>query len=145
MTTYKNYNKEYFETLKTIWSGHLQLFKQTKNPVRELTRIASVVRVYSRQLLKVQELKARRDYEMSQPTKNLVELNRIALEADRLGEEKCYAMLWETVAADYDAMVEIYYETNEQHYNFKTSDQILEDAKAYKKEVAISSLEEIDI
>ena len=75
MTQYKNYNKQYLETLTKMWENLKELYKLTSNPGSEIYRVQSFVSSLAKQVVRVQDLTAQ--FAKAQEAEDFQELRRI--------------------------------------------------------------------
>lgn len=124
--------KTYQDQLQLIWNNYKELYSLSSNPIREITRLASVIRVYSRQLLKIEDIKDR--FEKAKLDKNISELRRIQYTVDKMADEKAYKAMWPIVSSEYDEIVKGFIEAHQDEeikYTISTSVELYEKAKEY--------------
>ena len=143
MTQYKKVNEKYLGTLTFLWNNMKELYKLSSNPGLELYRMQSMMYVFARQVAKVHAITER--YKEAEKDKDLSELHRIKYISDRMGDEKAYAILWEGIAEDYDNIVEAFKEESEATTKVRSSYEILERAKEYRKQAEEIAAEQIEI
>lgn len=129
MTQYKNINKEYLATLQILWNNYKELYKLSSNPGQELYRLQSVLYIFARQVVKVQELTAQ--FTAAKENNDLQELRRIKYVSERMSDEKAFVIVWEEAAEDYNNIVAAYKKETEAETKVKTAEEILEQSRTY--------------
>lgn len=129
---------KYQETLEQMWELNKELFQLSENPVKELGRIASTIRVYSRQVIKLENLKKR--VEAAVQNKDLAALRALQYSTAHIAEEKAYKELWDKVSSEYDAMVA---SVKKDTVTLATSQELYENSRKWAEEAEAKQLEEM--
>lgn len=143
MTQYKNYNKQYLETLTKMWENLKDLYKLTSNPGSEIYRVQSFVSSLAKQVVRVQDLTAQ--FAKAQEAEDFQELRRIKYLSEHINDEKAAAMLWESICGDYNKMVSNVKAEVTRELNIHMADELLEQAWEYRKQALTTAAKEIEI
>lgn len=133
MTEYKN-------TIEQEWNLYKKQFELSSQKGKELTRIASVIRLYARQVVRYEELL--KNFTKAVESKDVSSLRNIKNLAARMQEEKAYYENWKIVSKEYDELVETVKASSETNY-YKNSTEILADALDFYNEQREAELLEL--
>lgn len=128
-------NQQYGDALVTIVDAMCDMFTHSNNKVGELYRLASLVGFFARQKIKVDGIRA----QLAEARENadLYSVKFLIGKLSRSEEELVFDNVWSEVATRYDRILEEFLQeahSEDLRLQFKTADEILQDAEKYSAE-----------
>lgn len=128
-------NESYCDALMNIVYAMCDMFTHSNNKIGELYRLASLVGFFARQKIKIDALRA----QLGEARENadIYAVKFLIGKISRSEEEKVFDVVWEEVASSYDKILAQFLEESHQeemNQQFKTADEILQDAEKYSAE-----------
>lgn len=128
----KTMNPEYTQALEDLWSAALDMFSHSQNELSEIYRISRVVYLFASQKAKIDRL--REMCALGSEKHDLYLLNKVTFLAEKQTEEKCFDLMWEKVAKDYNGIVQLFCDKQSNDniiLNIMSAEEILQSAAEY--------------
>lgn len=95
---------KYTESLDNLWKATTDMLTYSSNPIAEIYRVSSVVRLFAKQKAKIDNL---REILADGIKKNdLYTINSVKFRVERMQEAKTGEKFWDKVSSEYDLMVD---------------------------------------
>lgn len=96
---------KYTEALDNLWKAATDLMTYSSNPVAEIYRVSSIVRLFAKQKAKIDSLRETLNEGIKK--NDLYTINSVKFRAERMQEAKTGEKFWDKVSSEYDQMVDM--------------------------------------